>query len=70
MTVGTYVGPLARLLVWAKRMSLDVRRIADALERAHPATRPAPRHVELSVATTEDYNRGWEDRHNAASDEA
>lgn len=54
---------VGRLLIWVKRGVLAVERIAD-----HVAPKPAPkRHVQLSVASTESFNRGDEERRHRIS---
>jgi hypothetical protein len=39
-----------------------LRRIAAALDRLAPPPRPAPRHAEFSVATRDDFERGYDTR--------
>jgi hypothetical protein len=55
MAILQYNWPLMRCLV-------SLRRIAAALDRAYPPPRPAPRRAEFSVASPDDFNRGWDRR--------
>jgi hypothetical protein len=58
-----YSTPVGRAIVWLKRLAGHAARIADALERAHPPTPTlARRPAEFSVATPEDFERGFDDR--------
>ena len=55
MAIIQYNWPLMKALV-------SLRRIARALDRLAPPAHPSPRHVELSIASREDFERGFDER--------